>query len=205
MDLGNSVCCSSCFSACYCILHVILSHLLHSTCQIPPSWPSSSLGLLSGDFDFHATKELTYEASRSNSTFQFWLFPTIFFDEMNFLLCMTIFHEPPFFNRCFMYVWAMNFSFLENSMLDRTPPSFVIFYFEGATVRLTRRRQYHQPHISVPCLTFHSTLPLGGLFFFHLLRSNGAFIHFWNSFTKGYYVLLKIGGACDFLGCSKNP
>ena len=99
----------------------------------------------------------------------------------------------------------MNFSFLENSMLDRTPPSFVIFYFEGATVRLTRRRQYHQPHISVPCLTFHSTLPLGGLFFFHLLRSNGAFIHFWNSFTKGYYVLLKIGGACDFLGCSKNP
>ena len=36
-------------------------------------------------------------------------------------------------------------------------------------------------------------------------RSNGAFIHFWNSFTKGYYILLKTGGACDFLGCSKNP
>ena len=31
-------------------------------------------------------------------------------------------------------------------------------------------------------------------------RSNGAFIHFWNSFTKGYYSLLKIGGEWDFLG-----
>ena len=39
-------------------------------------------------------------------------------------------------------------------------------------------------------------------------RSNGAFIHFWNSFTQGYYSLLKTGGACDFLGnahCSEHP
>ena len=97
--------------SCYCILHVILSHLLHSTCQIPPSWPSSSLELLSGDFHFYATKELAYKASSPDTTllFNFDFFLIYFFDEMNFLLCMTIFHEPPFFNRCFMYVWAMKF------------------------------------------------------------------------------------------------
>ena len=73
--------------SCYCILHVILSHLLHSTCQIPPSWPSSSLGLLSGDFHFYATKELANKASRRNSTFQFWIFPHIFLwrDELSSL------------------------------------------------------------------------------------------------------------------------
>ena len=202
MDLDNSVCCSSCFSACYCILHVILSHLLHSTCQIPPSWPFSSLGLLSGDFHFYATKEL---ANKATLLFNFEFFIKFFWgDELSSL------HDDLSWASIFqsMFYVCMSYEFFFFGKFDAWSHTTIIRHFllwgchcetyETPTISSTT---YFCTMSDVPQYS-SSWRPLFLPFIGDLMVLSFTF---GTLFTKGYYSLLKTGVAYDFLGCSKNP